>query len=143
MPQPLKRLLAPSRVRKPPPTGFGWIDRRFVNGGHLSKLTQPESLLYFFLCAVSDGEGLSFYGDRRLCAELHLTPPSLDRARNDLDRRGLVLYRHPLYQVLPLPAEQEPPPNRISRAPTRIDSDEGGATLPRPISAFLRPPKQA
>jgi hypothetical protein len=58
-----KRPLDPQRVRHFPEQGFSWIDRRFVRDGWLDQLAPDALLLYFFLTAVSDREGLSFYAD--------------------------------------------------------------------------------
>ena len=57
-----KKLLDPDRVRRPPDEGFSWLDRRFLRE-HASKLTGDAIVLYFFLAAVSDKQGLSFYSD--------------------------------------------------------------------------------
>jgi len=98
-----KRLLAPSRRRSIPAEGFAWIDRRLVREGFLSGLSAPESLLYFFLALVGDRDGLSFWGDAKLASALKLTPASLEQARRGLERKDLILYRTPIYQVLSLP----------------------------------------
>ena len=57
-----KHILAPDRVRRPPQSGFSWIDRRFLRE-FSSRLSHDAVLLYFFLTAVSDKHGLSFYRD--------------------------------------------------------------------------------
>jgi hypothetical protein len=57
-----KRVLVPDRVRRPPPTGWSWVDRRFVRE-HMAYLSREATLLYFILCAVADKHGMSFYGD--------------------------------------------------------------------------------
>jgi len=57
-----KQLLVPDRVRRPPREGWSWIDRRFLKQ-HASRLSHEAILLYFFLAAVSDRNGLSFYSD--------------------------------------------------------------------------------
>ena len=57
-----KQILLPDRVRRPPAEGWSWIDRRFLRE-HASRLSHNAILLYFFLVAVSDKHGLSFYGD--------------------------------------------------------------------------------
>jgi hypothetical protein len=98
-----KRLIAPSRRRALPPDGFSWIDRRLVRDGFLAGLTGPEALLYFFLVAVADQDGLSFYGTRKIAALLKLTEQGVEAARRGLERKDLVLYRSPLYQLLSLP----------------------------------------
>ena len=57
-----KRVLVESRVRRPPETGWSWVDRRFVRE-HMAYLSREATLLYFILCAVADKHGMSFYGD--------------------------------------------------------------------------------
>ena len=59
-----KRILVPDRVRRPPREGFSWIDRRFLRE-YAARLSGDAILLYFFLAAVSDQHGLSFYSDTR------------------------------------------------------------------------------
>src|SRR5262249_44921860 len=43
-----KRVLVPSRLRRPPATGWSWVDRRFVRE-HAEGLSREAMLLYFFL----------------------------------------------------------------------------------------------
>jgi hypothetical protein len=74
-------------------------------------------LLYFFLVAVSDREGLSFYADSTVCRLLDFDPEVLSQARALLLSRGLILYDHPLYQILPLPSELPPFPARQKSQP--------------------------
>ena len=100
----LKRPLVPARRRVVPPTGFSWIDRRFVREGFIELLPAQAILLYFFLVSVSDAEGLSFYADPTVTRLLKLTAEEITQARFWLEKAGLVLYRYPLYQVLALPA---------------------------------------
>jgi hypothetical protein len=97
-----KRLLIPARLRRPPATGWSWIDRRFLRE-HAERLSREALLLYFFLCAVADRHGLSFYSDGTLATLLRLTPPTLAEARDDLLRHDLIAYERPLTQVLSLP----------------------------------------
>lgn len=104
-----KKVLHCQRVRQIPRSGFSWLDRRFVTGGFAAESPQNELLLYLFLCTVSDHQGLSFYGDRRLCEILKLSTTKLDAARRGLEKRDLVVYRYPLYQVLSLPDEPTGP----------------------------------
>ena len=105
MPPINKTLLSPGRWRRIPGSGFSWIDRRLVTQGFAAETPQIELLLYFFLCTVADQQGLSFYGDRRLCGTLKVSSHRLDCARRGLEKRDLILYRYPLYQVLSLPHE--------------------------------------
>lgn len=103
---PEKRLLDTKRVRRIK-DGFSWIDRRFVKDGWPERLLREEVLLYLFLVAVADKDGLSFWGDARLAGTLKLTAAELARTRDGLVRAGLVAYERPLYQVLdltPVPA---------------------------------------
>jgi hypothetical protein len=97
-----KRILIPARVRRPPTTGWSWVDRRFVDE-HAERLSREALLLYFFLSAVADRHGLSFYGDGTLASLLRMTPPALAAARDELLTHDLIAYERPLTQVLSLP----------------------------------------
>jgi hypothetical protein len=66
-----KRVLVARRVRRPPSTGWSWTDRRFVRD-QASLLSREAMLLYFFLAAVCDGQGVSFYGDAATAALLRM-----------------------------------------------------------------------
>lgn len=94
-----KRILVPKRLRRPPATGWSWIDRRFLreHGDHLSR---EAMLLYLFLAAVADKHGLSFYSDHTLSCRLRLSPSELEKAREELLQRDLIAYQLPLVQVL-------------------------------------------
>jgi len=96
-----KRILVPARLRRLR-DGFSWIDRRFVREGLIEHLSQAEILLYFFLVAVADRHGLSFWSDTRVQALLDLAPGELASARRGLIDHGLLAYERPLYQVLEL-----------------------------------------
>ena len=79
-------ILVPARLRRPPKTGWSWIDRRFVRE-HAAHLSHDAVLLYFFLAAVADKHGLSFYADGTLATLLRMTPPAFIQARNELLER--------------------------------------------------------
>ena len=96
-----KRVLLPDRVRRPPAEGWSWIDRRFLRD-HASRLSHEAILLYFFLVAVSDKHGLSFYGDATIAVRLRMQEQAVVRAREELVSEDLVAYRAPLTQVLSL-----------------------------------------
>jgi hypothetical protein len=98
-----KRILVPRRLRKPPATGWSWIDRRFLreHGDHLSR---EAILLYLFLAAVADKHGLSFYSDNTLASRLRLPLPDLEKARQELLERDLIAHQLPLVQVLSVPS---------------------------------------
>lgn len=100
-----KRPLVPERVRRPPHEGFSWIDRRFLRE-HAPHLSRDAILLYFFLAAVSDKDGLSFFADATVAATLRLDPPVVAQSRCELLQRSLVAHEPPLTQVLALVAEE-------------------------------------
>lgn len=97
-----KRILVPQRLRRPPATGWSWVDRRFLReqGDYLSR---DALLLYLFLAAVADRHGLSFYSDNTLASRLRLSAPALVQARQELLDRDLIAHQLPLVQVLSLP----------------------------------------
>ena len=97
-----KHILVPGRVRRPPTDGWSWIDRRFLRE-HAPRLSHEAILLYFFLAAVSDKDGLSFYGDASIALRLRISETALVRARDELVTADLLAYRAPLAQVLSLP----------------------------------------
>jgi hypothetical protein len=100
-----KRILIPGRVRRPPTDGWSWIDRRFVRD-FAPRLSHEAIALYFFLAAVADKDGLSFYHDATVAGRLRIGEESLACAREELIREDLVAYRTPLTQVLSLPRLQ-------------------------------------
>jgi hypothetical protein len=97
-----KHLLAADRVRRPPTEGFSWIDRRFLRH-FASRLTGDAIFLYFFLAAVSDQQGVSFYGDTTIAVRLRMREEDVVAARDELVIHDLVAYQAPLTQVLSLP----------------------------------------
>jgi len=97
-----KQVLVPDRVRRPPSSGWSWIDRRFLRE-RAPRLTHEAIVLYFFLAAVSDKDGLSFYSDGAIAVRLRMTEAAVVAARDELIREDLVAYRAPLVQVLSLP----------------------------------------
>jgi len=98
-----KRILVAQRLRRPPATGWSWVDRRFLRE-HGDYLSREAVLLYLFLAAVADRHGLSFYSDPTLTSRLQLSRPDLERAREELLERDLIAHELPLVQVLSLPA---------------------------------------
>ena len=67
------------------------------------KLTADAVLLYFFLAAVSDRQGLSFYSDATIAVRLRMREAMVVAAREQLLIQDLVAYHAPLTQVLSLP----------------------------------------
>ena len=98
-----KRLLVPDRVRRPPREGFSWVDRRFLRE-YAARISADGMLLYFFLSAVSDKHGLSFYSDTAIGARLRMREQSVVIARDELVSDDLIAYQPPLTQVLSLPS---------------------------------------
>jgi len=98
-----KRILVPERLRRPPATGWSWVDRRFLRE-HGDYLSREAILLYLFLAAVADRHGLSFYSDSTLSSRLRLSQPVLEGARQELLNRDLIAHQLPLVQVLSLPS---------------------------------------
>jgi hypothetical protein len=98
-----KHILVPQRVRRPPATGWSWVDRRFLRE-HGDYLSREALLLYFFLAAVADRHGLSFYSDHQLASRLRWSQPILEKARQELLERDLIAHQLPLVQVLSLPS---------------------------------------
>jgi hypothetical protein len=97
-----KQVLIPNRVRRPPTDGWSWIDRRFVRE-FAPRLTHEAILLYFFLAAVSDQNGLSFYREATIALRLRISEAAVVAARDELVTEDLVAYHAPLVQVLSLP----------------------------------------
>ena len=98
-----KRILVPQRLRRPPATGWSWVDRRFLRE-HGDYLSPDALLLYFFLTAVADRHGLSFYSDHTIACRLRLSSQALQQARQELLDRDLIAQQLPLVQELSLPA---------------------------------------
>jgi hypothetical protein len=78
------------------------MDGRFVRE-HMDHLSREAVVLYFFLVAVGDQHGLSFYGDGTLATRLRMSLPSLLQARDELLVYDLIAHEPPLTQVLSLP----------------------------------------
>lgn len=124
-----KRLLVLDRVRRPPREGFSWVDRRFLRD-YAARLSADALLLYFFLTAVSDKQGLSFYSDTAIAARLRMREQSVVNARDELISDDLIAHQPPLTQVLSLP------PARVQRGGReglselfRVLSDASGKKL--------------
>lgn len=129
----------PNRIRTIPPEGFSWIDRRFVREGFMKRLHREAAFLYLLLTAVSDAKGVSFYGDRAVAELLKLTAEDLTQARGELVDQGLILYGHPLYQVLPLPTtvKRNPRADSMSSAPKRREAPSCNENL-MSLREFMR-----
>src|ERR1700730_7383755 len=98
-----KRILVAQRLRRPPATGWSWVDRRFLRE-HAERLSREAVSLYFFLTAVADQNGLSVYGDGTLATLLRMPLTDLVQARDELLARDLIAHETRLTQVLSLPS---------------------------------------
>jgi hypothetical protein len=78
------------------------VDRRFLRE-HAAHLSHDAVLLYFFLCAVADKHGLSFYADGTIAALVRIGLPALIAARDELLTRDLIAHETRFTQVLSLP----------------------------------------
>jgi hypothetical protein len=96
-----KTPICPDRIRKVPEQ-FSWVDHRLVRDHYLDRMTHKAAALYLFLVTVADSQGLSYYSDVSVCGRLAMNETSLDSARSELRQTGLVAYKRPVYQVLPL-----------------------------------------
>ncbi len=99
---PATPILVPARLRRPPTTGWSWVDRRFLRE-HAAHLSRDAVLLYFVLCAVADRHGLSFYGDATMAAMVRMSLPALMAARDELLTGDLIAHETRFTQVLSLP----------------------------------------
>jgi len=82
---------------------FGWIPARFVTDGTMKTLHVEEILLYVFLSLVSDKNGISWYGDKRVHDLTGLSVTDIITARFGLEKKGFIAYSKPYYQVLQMP----------------------------------------
>jgi hypothetical protein len=82
------------------PQGFGWIDHRVVQDGHLRECSTDAAALYLVLVTVADQDGLSYYGESLLCAMLGWSRIRLEKARENLEEADLIGWSAPIYQVL-------------------------------------------
>ena len=118
---PPKPILVAARLRRPPATGWSWGDRRLVRE-HMAYLSREAVLLYFFLTAVADKHGLSFYGDGTLATLLRMPLPALIEARDELLARDLIAHEVRFTQVLSLPPPGQTQTRRCApgQGPTQL-----------------------
>ena len=102
---------------------FSWIDHQLITGGFLNDLSSVAILFYFFLTAVSDRHGVSYYYDDRICRLLKIDLSTLSEAREELIQHSLIAYRYPMYQVLALPDKPITPPTVEESAESKRKSD--------------------
>ncbi len=97
-----KRVLVPDRIRHPKGR-FSFIPHRFLLNGFLKSLLTHELVLYFFLSLAADKNGISYYGMRSICTQLHIEEPVCHKALKALIDKDLVAYDGRFFQVLSLP----------------------------------------
>jgi len=102
----VKSPILPKKIRKIPKS-FSWIDHRLVSDKHIDRCDHAAAALYLFLACVSDEEGLSYYGDKSIMTKLSMDLKTLQKARSDLIKTGLIAWQKPLYQVLDLEPDQK------------------------------------
>ena len=98
-PPPLAAPVDPTRVRTLP-RHFAWVDHRLRE--RLRDLSLEEIALLLFLHLAADRTGCSFWADATIAKKLGLREGDVSQARYRLVAKGLVVYRYPLYQLLPL-----------------------------------------
>ncbi len=98
-PPPLAAPVDPTRVRTLP-RHFAWIDHRLRE--RLRDLSLEEIAVLLFLHLAADRTGCSFWADATIAKKLGLREGDVSQARFRLVAQGLVAYRYPLYQLLPL-----------------------------------------
>jgi len=89
----------PSRLRTLP-SHFAWVDHRLRD--RLQNLSLEEIALLFFLHLAADKTGCCFWADSTIAKKLGLKEGQVIEARYHLLHRGLIAYRYPLYQLVPL-----------------------------------------
>ena len=89
----------PARVRTVPPH-FAWADHRLRE--LIRELSLEEIALLFFLHLAADRYGCSYWSDGALAKKLNVREGDVIQARFGLVKRGLVAYRYPLFQILPV-----------------------------------------
>lgn len=93
--------ILPQRVRRVP-RQFSWVDQRLVREQHLDQCSHAAAALYLFLVTVGDAKGMSYYADTAIIQHLSMDQKTLQQARDNLVRVGLIAFKKPLYQVLSL-----------------------------------------
>jgi hypothetical protein len=89
----------PTRVRTLP-RHYAWVDHRLRD--RLAELSLEEIALLLFLHLAADRTGCSFWADATIARRLRLREGEIVHARVQLVAKGLVAYRYPLYQLLPV-----------------------------------------
>jgi len=117
-----KRIPCPARVRRVP-SQFSWVDHRLVRDRHITGPEPDELGLYLFLVTVGDCDGVSWYSPGLIARLLMMDERRVKCACRRLEKRELIVFDAPFFQVLSL----EPSLNaELSRVLT-ANSAGGGA----------------
>ena len=113
--------IIPQRVRKVPQQ-FSWVDQRLARERRIDHCSHPAAALYLFLITVGDAKGLSYYGEKSIIKYLSMDQSTLQEARVNLIRIGLIAWQNPLYQVLSLdrPEREKPAPRSTMDHPLSL-----------------------
>jgi len=90
------------------PSRFSWVDHRLVHDRYFERLSHSASALYLFLVTVADSRGLSYWADPTLQKRLRMDAITLQSSRKELLALELILWRKPIYQILPLSGGSAP-----------------------------------
>ncbi|AOY60488.1 hypothetical protein [Desulfococcus multivorans] len=112
-----KSPILPERLRKVPKQ-FSWLDHRLVRDRHIEACSHPAAAL--FLVTVGDRMGLIYYGDASIMKRLSMDQSTLESARCNLIRIGLIAWKRPLYQVLSLDVHHPDVPRQTTAQPLSL-----------------------
>lgn len=102
-----RKVLIEPRLRRRIPAHFTWVDHRLVRNGYVRKCSIRALGFYLFLVTVSDCDGLSYYGERRISQELDIPEELVSSLRQELVSARLVAYEEGIYQLLGLHEVQD------------------------------------
>ena len=115
-----KQPIFPEGVRQIPKQ-FSWLDHRLIRDHHIEQCSHQAAALYLFLVTVGDARGLSYYADDSIMRHLSMDRITLEKARQNLIRIGLIAWQKPLYQVLSLEiAEKKAAPRSVMDQPLSV-----------------------
>lgn len=112
--------ILPQRVRRVP-AQFSWLDHRLVRERYIDRCTHAAAALYLFLVTVADAAGMSYYGDVSIGQRLSMDTDTLQAARDNLVRIGLIAWNKPLYQVLSLENRTDAPRTSMAQPASLAD----------------------
>lgn len=103
------------------PAQFSWLDHRLVRERYIDRCTHAAAALYLFLVTVADAAGMSYYGDVSIGQRLSMDTATLQAARDNLVRIGLIAWNKPLYQVLSLENRTDAPRTSMAQPASLAD----------------------